>query len=199
MAESSEQSVSHQLAAARQGDQQAIGALFRLLYDDLRMMAARYMQQERAAHTLQATALVHEAYLRLVDRQVANWQDRAHFLAVAAQAIRRVLVDHARGRGRKKRGGGHKEITLSTSMAIAGGQNVDLLALDEALNHLSETDPLEAHIVEMRFFAELTVEEIAEVLGISDRSVRRHWNYAKTWLYRELRKGETRAERGERP
>ncbi|MCK4284140.1 MAG: sigma-70 family RNA polymerase sigma factor [Candidatus Brocadiae bacterium] len=188
------QDVTALLVAVGAGDRQAVDALFPVVYEQLRGLAAQALQRERPDHTLQPTALVHEAYLRLVNQREADWQNRAHFCAVAAQAIRRVLIDHARGHRRQKRGGGKAAVTLSVASPIFEEREVDLLALDEALSRLAEVEPLEARIVEMRFFAELNVEEIAKVLGISDRSVRRHWNYAKAWLYREIRKGDTKLE-----
>ncbi len=188
-----QQDVTRILTAVRSGDEQAVNDLLPVVYDELRALAQRFLGQERRDHTLQATALVHEAYLRLVKQDQAQWQDRAHFFAIAAQAIRRVLVDHARAHKRQKRGGGRGAVTLSVANPVFAGPDIDLEALDEAIRQLAEHEPLEAQIVEMRFFAELTEEEIAEVLGISDRTVRRHWNYAKAWLYREMKKGETTA------
>jgi len=187
------QDVTALLAAVGAGDQKAVDELFPVVYEQLRGLAVQALRRERLDHTLQPTALVHEAYLRLVNQREADWQNRAHFCAVAARAIRRVLIDHARAHKRQKRGGGRAEITLSVATPIFEEREVDLLALDEALARLAEVEPLEARIVEMRFFAELTVQEIAQVLGITDRSVRRHWNYAKAWLFREIRKGDTKS------
>ena len=160
--------------------------LLPLVYDRLRALAQELMQQERPGHTLQATALVHEVYLKLVDQKRAQWQDRAHFFAVAAQAIRRILVDHARGHGRAKRGGGRAKITLNEELAVTYDGVVNVIALDEALAQLAESHPQHARITEMRFFAGLTIEESAAVLGMSTRTVDRHWRYARAWLYRTL-------------
>jgi len=171
---------------ARDGDSRAADQLLPLVYDRLRALAQEMMQQERPGHTLQATALVHEAYLKLVDQARAQWRDRAHFFAVAAQAIRRILVDHARGRGRAKRGGGRAGLTINEELAATYDEVVDVAALDEALAKLAESHPQHARITEMRFFAGLTIEESAAVLGMSTRTVDRHWRYARAWLYRAL-------------
>lgn len=170
------------------GTVRAADALLPLVYDELRKLARRYLQQERDDHTLSATALVHEAYLKLVNQDKARFVDRAHFLAVAAQAMRRILVDHARYRNRKRRGGAEKPITLHEIESIAGdsARGPDLAALDDALTRLAETAPEKAKVVEMRVFAGLSTEEIAAVLGVTDRTVRRYWEYARTWLFREL-------------
>jgi RNA polymerase sigma factor (TIGR02999 family) len=160
--------------------------LLPLVYDGLRALAEELMQQERPGHTLQATALVHEAYLKLVDQKRAQWQDRAHFFAVAAQAIRRILVDHARSHDRAKRGGGRVQLTLNEELAATYDEVVDVVALDEALTKLADSHPQHARIVEMRFFAGLTIEETAAVLGMSARTVDRHWRFARAWLYRTL-------------
>jgi RNA polymerase sigma factor (TIGR02999 family) len=171
---------------ARDGDSRAADQLLPMVYDRLRALAQELMQQERPGHTLQATALVHEAYLKLVDQQRAQWQDRAHFFAVAAQAIRRILVDHARGHGRAKRGSGRAKLTLNEELAATYDEVVDVVALDDALAQLAEGHPQHARITEMRFFAGLTIEESAAVLGMSTRTVDRHWRYARAWLYRAL-------------
>jgi RNA polymerase sigma factor (TIGR02999 family) len=171
---------------AREGDSRATDQLLPLVYDRLRALAQELMQQERPGHTLQATALVHEGYLKLVDQQRAQWQDRAHFFAVAAQAIRRILVDHARGRGRAKRGGAGAKLTLNEELAATYDEVADVVALDDALVQLAESHPQHARITEMRFFAGLTIEESAAVLGMSTRTVDRHWRYARAWLYRAL-------------
>ncbi len=174
------------LVDAREGDSRAMDQLLPLVYDRLRALAQDLMQRERSDHTLQATALVHEVYLKLVDQERAQWQDRAHFFAVAAQAIRRILVDHARGHGRDKRGGGRAKVTLDEELAATYDEVVDVVALDEALAQLGESHPEHARITEMRFFAGLTIEESAAVLGMSTRTVDRHWRYARAWLYRAL-------------
>lgn len=168
------------------GDPAAIEALMPLVYGELRRMARRVMRSESAGHTLQPTALVHEAYLRLVDQTRVNWQNRAHFFAVAAQVIRRILVDHARARRRLKRGGGVLKITLSETISRDDAAGLDLAALDSALIRLAALDERQGRIIELRFFGGLSVEETAEVLGISPATVKRDWTSARAWLFREL-------------
>ena len=182
----SDADITQLLMDARGGDSRAADQLLPLVYDRLRRLAQELMQRERPSHTLQATALVHEAYLKLVDQKRAQWRDRAHFFAVAAQAIRRILVDHARRYGRAKRGGARGKLTLNEELAATYDEVIDVVALDEALTQLSESHPLHARITEMRFFAGLTIEESAAVLGTSTRTVDRHWRYARAWLYRTL-------------
>ena len=182
----SDADITQLLIDAREGDSRATNELLPLVYDRLRALAQELMEQERAGHTLQATALVHEAYLKLVDQQRARWQDRAHFFAVAAQAIRRILVDYARGHGRAKRGGGRAKVMLNEELAASYDEVIDVVALDEALAQLAASHPQHARITEMRFFAGLTIEESAAVLGMSTRTVDRHWRYARAWLYRAL-------------
>jgi RNA polymerase sigma factor (TIGR02999 family) len=176
------------LANVAAGDPDAAASLFALVYDELRRLAASALRRERPDHTLQATALVHEAYLRLADEPDARWENRAHFLAVAAQAMRRILVDHARGRNAQKRGGGDVRRSLDglEGIVAAEGPEVDLLALDEALGRLAVFDPRQARVVELRFFGGLTVEETAAVTGLSDRTVKREWQMARAWLRREM-------------
>ena len=169
------------------GDEQALTKLMPLVYDELRRIAGHHLRRERAGHTLQPTAVVNEAYLRLVGQRRARWQNRAHFFAVAAQLIRRVLVDHARGRAAAKRGGGLPPLTLRSEQGPAVGRDLDVLALDETLTRLSRLDPRQARLVELRFFAGLSVEESAEAMGLSTATVKREWRTAKAWLYRELR------------
>ncbi len=190
--------VTQLLAAVRVGQREAVDKLLVAVYEELHALAEQSMRDERPDHTLQPTALVHEAYLRLVEQRSVDWQDRAHFFAVAANALRRVLVDHARAHKRQKRGGGKPTIPLSDVTPLVPLPDLDLMALDEALKKLAEDEPREARIVEMRFFAGLTLEEIAVVLGVNEKTVRRHWNYAKAWLYREVAKGDTRFEDQER-
>jgi len=182
----SDADITQLLIDAREGDSTATNELLPLVYDRLRALAQEMMQQERSDHTLQATALVHEAYLKLVDQKRVQWQDRAHFFAVAAQAIRRILVDHARGHGRAKRGGGRAKLTLNEELAATYEEIIDVVALDDALARLAESHPQHARITEMRFFAGLTIEEAAAVLGTSTRTVDRHWRYARAWLFRAL-------------
>jgi RNA polymerase sigma factor (TIGR02999 family) len=164
--------------------------LFSRLYEDLRAIAEQRLRHERPDHTLQATALVHEAYLRLADQTRCRWQDRAHFLAVASQAMRRVLVDHARRHLRQKRGGDWRRVPLDEALTLGSpdGQET-LLALDGALRRLEDAHPRSARIVEMRFFGGLGSEECAEVLGISTRTVARDWDFAQAWLYRAMEAG----------
>lgn len=174
------------LEEIRSGDDRAADRLLPLVYDELRRLARTYLREERPGHTLQATALVHEAYLRLVDQTRVQWQGRAHFFAVAAQAIRRVLVDHARGRGREKRGGNAPRLSLDEVIEVGAAPDTDLLELNRVLEALAEQHPIPARVVELRFFGGLTSEEAAEVLGSSTRTVERQWQFARAWLYREL-------------
>jgi RNA polymerase sigma factor (TIGR02999 family) len=182
-------SVTALLRAWRGGDEEAWGQLVPLVYDELRRVARRQLRRERGEHTLQPTALVHEAFLRLVDQKV-TWQNRAHFFGVAAQLMRRILVDHARQRHAAKRGGGAALVALDSANALAPEREVDLLALDGVLEQLTSLDPQQGRIVELRFFGGLTVEETAEALGISPATVKRDWSLAKAWLYRALVLGE---------
>ncbi len=161
--------------------------LYARVYDELKGIAHRQLARERSDHTLQTTALANEAYLKLVDQTRCDWQNRAQFFAIASRAIRRILVDHARGRGRLKRGGGQPNLPLEYADPIAAPDPAtNLVALDEALTRLKEKDPLKCEVVEMRFFGGLDNKEIAEVMGVSSRTVERHWRYAKAWLYRFL-------------
>jgi len=171
------------------GDREALDRLMPLVYQELHRMASRYMTGERAGHTLQSTALVHEAYVRLVDQRLVDWQNRAQFFGLAAQAMRRILVDHARSRGRAKRGSGAPRAVMETLDAVAAPDGVaveDAVAIDVALNKLQAIDPGQAQLVELRFFGGLTVEEAAEVLSLSPRTVKREWALARAWLHREL-------------
>lgn len=168
------------LAEARLGDEQALQQLIPVVYSELRRLAAYYMQQERPEHTLQATELVHEVYLRLVGRRAPDWQDRAHFFAVAAQVMRNLLVDHARARLRAKRGG--LKLPLDEARTLAAVQSDELLAIEEALEGLSAIDPRQGRIVELRYFGGLSIEEVAAVLRISECTVKREWRMAKAWL-----------------
>jgi RNA polymerase sigma factor (TIGR02999 family) len=168
------------------GDREAPNRLIPLVYEELRQLARQYLQRERDDHTLQATGLVHEAYLRLVDQGTATWQNRAHFFGVAAHVMRRILVDYARSHRADKRGGGWDKLELDEAMAPSGERSVDLIALDDALKDLLALDPRQSQIVELRFFGGLTNEEVAEVLDISPRTVKREWRMAKAWLRREM-------------
>jgi RNA polymerase sigma factor (TIGR02999 family) len=171
------------------GDGQAASRLIPLVYRELRQMAARQMRHERVDHTLQTTALVHEAYLKLVEQTPASWQNRAHFFAVAAQVMRHILIDHARGQAREKRGGGVAVIQLDEALVFSPEQSSELLEVDAALRRLTELDPRQGKIVELRFFGGLTVDETAAVLGISPKTVKRDWSVAKAWLHGELKQG----------
>lgn len=189
MATLSAQAITVLIDEARRGDQNALNRLLPEVYAELRRIAARHMRHEQPGQTLQATALVHEAYLRLFKDSALSFQNRAHFLAIAAQSMREILVDHARGRHAAKRGGGGRKITLDESLAIGAETPVDFLALHEALVRFGEVAPQPARIVELRFFGGLTNEEIAEAVGSSPATVKRHWSVARAWLYRELTTG----------
>ena len=175
------------LKRASRGDDSAVKQLMPLVYDELRALAESYLQQERPDHTLQATALVHEAYIRLIRQEHVEWQSRAHFFGVAAQAIRRILVDHARGHERAKRGGGRQRVRLDEDVAPAEQRDLNLLALDEAMKKLADFHQRAARVVELRFFGGLSREEVGEFLGISLRTVGADWRLARAWLRRELR------------
>lgn len=174
------------LAEWSNGDQQALEKLTPLVYEELRRLARRYLSQERPGHTLQSTALVHEAYLKLVGQHSVRWQNRAHFFGIAAQLIRRILVDYARNRFAEKRGSHAPKLSLDEALAVPGGRALDLVALDDALEGLAKIDPRQSRLVELRFFAGLTVEETAEVLQMSPATVKRDWTAAKAWLFREI-------------
>jgi RNA polymerase sigma factor (TIGR02999 family) len=180
------QEVTQVLLDWNSGDEHAPERLMPLVYEELRRLARFYLQQERSDHTLQATGLVHEAYLRLVDQSSMNWQNRAHFFAVAAKIMRRILVDYARNHRAEKRGGEREKILFDEALAPSNERAVDLIALDEALQDLETFDPRQSHIVELRFFGGLTNEEIGEVLEISPRTIKREWRLAKAWLRREI-------------
>ncbi len=177
--------VTQLLEAWSRGDSEAAEPLMRLVYQELRRLAASYLDRERPDHTLEPTALVHEAYLRLVEQKQRGWKNRGHFFAVAAKMMRRILVDHARSHQYGKRGGGAHKVPLA-AVQIAVVEAPDLVALDEALDDLAAFDPKKASIVELRFFVGLNLGEISEVLGLSTATVTRHWLAARAWLYREL-------------
>jgi RNA polymerase sigma-70 factor (ECF subfamily) len=170
----------------RQGDADALERLTPLVYGELRRMAHRYMQQERAGHTLQTTALVNEAYVRLVGQQRIDWQNRAHFFAVMAQVMRRVLIDHARRRSYAKREGVAHQVPLEEGAAMTDKRASELIALDEALDQLEKLDPRKSRVVQLRYFGGLSLEETADVLEISVMTVRRDWRVAKAWLYKAV-------------
>ena len=185
---SDEATIQESLDSLTAGDFTAVDRLFPIVYDNLRRLAENYMQREGEAHTLSATALVHEAYLKLVGQENVEWKSRAHLLAVAAQAMRRILIDHARKRDARKRGDGAKKLRLEDALEVgADPPGFDLLALDQSLSRLQAEQPDKAAVVEMRFFGGLSYEEIKVVLGVSSRTVIRHWKYAQAWLYRDLR------------
>lgn len=169
------------------GDKAALDKLVSLVEDELRYLAHRYIARERPGHTLQTTAIVNEAYLRLINREGVPLRDRAHFFAVSAMTMRHILVDYARARGFAKRGGGALRVTLDEAAGIAAGPGADLLALDEALRRLAEIYPRRSRVVELRYFGGLNNEEVAEVLKVTSKTVERDWRYAKAWLYDELR------------
>lgn len=175
------------LAAIHQGDEEARARLFALIYGDLRAMAARQMRSERAEHTLQPTALVHEVYMRLFGNAETSWENRNHFFGTAAEAMRRILVDHARARVADKRGGGRPREELVELPTSAGRDAEEILAVDEALSDLEKGDPQRAQIVKLHFFSGLTFDQVAEALGLSVRTVKRQWEYARVWLFRRIR------------
>ena len=170
------------------GSQDAFDQLFPVVYEELRRLAHRYMSRERQGHTLQTTAVVHEAYLRLIDQKHVQWQNRAHFFAIAARMMRRILITHAQSHAYAKRGGGAIKVSLDEAAILSQERAGELVALDEALNNLAAIDPRRSQVVELRFFGGLSNEEIAEVLKISPNTVTRDWNVAKAWLYREMSK-----------
>lgn len=188
MSQVSSQEITQLLLAWGQGDAVALETLMPLVYGELRKLARRHMNRQRTGHTLQTTALVNEAYLRLIDSSRVQWQDRAHFFAVAAQLMRRILVDFARARCNQKRGGNAPTIALDEAPEVAAERGPDLIALDDALQTLAALSPRQCRIVELRYFGGLSEAEIAAVLAISERTVRRDWNLARVWLYRELTK-----------
>lgn len=172
------------------GDAAASESLMRLLYRELRAVAARCLRSERAGHTLQPTALVHEAYLKLVDQRSADYRSRAHFMAVAAMVMRRILVNHAEKRAAAKRGGGAQRLPLADDLGSTDAADIDVLALDEALGRLAARDERKAKVVEQRFFAGIEMSQIADNLGVSLATVKRDWEFARTWLMREMQTGE---------
>ncbi len=182
MTRSSRREVSLLLQAWRGGDQAALDKLTPLVYGELRRLAHCYMTRERADHTLQTTALVHEAYLRLVDANRIDWQDRAHFFAISANLMRRILVDWARARGYRKRGGHARRVSLDEAPLISAAPDTDLVQLNDALDKLGKFDPRKAQVVELRFFGGMNLDETAEILNVSRDTIKRDWNLAKNWL-----------------
>jgi RNA polymerase sigma-70 factor (ECF subfamily) len=189
MTQASPEEVTGLLLAWTDGDRTAIEKLMPLVYAELHRLAKRYMRRELAGHTLQTSALVNEAYLRLIDVRGVRWQSRAHFFAVSAQIMRRILVDFARTKQNLKRGGGAQQVTLDEGLVVSPKRGADLLALDEALSKLSALTPRQGQVVELRYFGGLNEEEVAVVLKISPRTVRNNWSFARAWLYRELGRG----------
>jgi len=188
--------VTRLLHAATSGDRRDVDALMAAVYEDLRRLAVAEMQSERGDHTLQPTALIHEAYLKLIDQRHTDWTDRVHFFAIASRVIRRILVDHARRRDAAKRGAAYQRVTIEETDLPHRESDIDLLTLDEALTDLSQLDRRQSEIVEMRFFGGLTLEEIAKALSIGKRSVDREWRAAKAWLWLRLDGGEPEPSHG---
>lgn len=184
--ESATPTITQLLVEWSQGDKQALDQLAPLVYDELRRMARTYLRAERPDHTLQATALVHEAYLRLVDQHSVSWQNRAHFFGIASQMMRRILVNHAIARAAEKRGGGAEKLSLDEAVSFSNQREIDLIALDEALKELECLDPQQTRIVELRFFGGLSIDETAQALRISPATVKRDWSTARLWLRRKL-------------
>lgn len=181
------EAVTELLVEWQNGNQSALDRLMPLVYAELRTIAGRYLSRESSNHTLQSTALVHEAYLRLIGQRQVQWQNRAHFFGIAAQMMRRILVDHARHQHRDKRGGPMPTLSLDDAMAVTEPvADLDLIGLDEALTALATIDPRGARIIELRFFSGLTIEETAEVLSVSSGTIKREWSTARAWLYREM-------------
>jgi RNA polymerase sigma factor (TIGR02999 family) len=187
-----ERDVTSLLVRWGKGDANAFDELAPIVYDELRKLARTHLRRERPGHTLQSTALVHEAYLRMIDQQNVSWQNRSHFYGIAAQMIRRILVDYARAKNTKKRGEAAPKITFDEAVGAHASEDLDLVALDDALKALAEIDPRQSRIVELRYFAGLSIEDTAEVLRISPATVKRDWTVARAWLKRELVRGATR-------
>ena len=188
--------VTRLLVASSAGDRAAMDQLMPLVYDELRRLAQSYLRHERPGHTLQGTALVHEAYLRLIDQKQVQWQNRAHFFGLASQMIRRILVDHARSHKAGKRGAGAPRLSLDEAIAVPGERDLDLVGLDDALSGLAKIDPEQSRIVELRFFGGLSIEETAAVVGASTATVNREWAAARAWLFREMSRGARSSQSG---
>jgi RNA polymerase sigma factor (TIGR02999 family) len=189
LVENAAHDITRLLADWSDGDEQALAALMPVVYDELRELAGRYLRRERPGHTLQTTAVVHEAYLRLADQRRTRWRNRAHFYGIAAQMMRRILIDHARAQRYAKRGGQRRRVSLDGVAELAAERLPELEALDEALSELAALDERRARIVELRYFGGLSNEEISEVLGISANTILRQWRLARAWLYRYLQAG----------
>ena len=188
--DSSQANVTALLSELTQGKEEAAEKLIPVVYDELKRLARAYMRRERPDHTLQTTALVHEAYLKLVRQEAVNWQGRSHFFGIAAQLMRRILIDHARGHLRKKRGGEKVILPLDEALVFSPEHSEELVRLNEALDRLTKLDPRQGKIVELRFFGGLSVEETSEFLGVSAKTVKRDWAVAKVWLHGELRRSD---------
>jgi len=182
-----EEDVTALLGQLAKGNDAAASKLIPIVYDELRRLAGGYMRRERKDHTLQPTALVHEAYLKLTEQRVVDWQGRAHFFGIAAQVMRRILIDHARGHMREKRGGGARPVPLDEALVLSPEQSSELVMLDASLERLAKLDPRQSRIVELRFFGGLTVEQTADTLGISAKTVKREWSMAKAWLHGDMK------------
>ena len=180
------QEITQLLVEWSDGNQSALDELYPLVYEELHRLARRYMVRERKGHTLQTTALINEAYVRLVDQRNVHWANRSHFFAISAQIMRRILIDHARRHAYAKRGGGAQQVSLEEAAIVVPDQGLDLLRLDEALKSLAEMDPRRSQVVELRYFGGLNNEEIAGVLKVSENTVTRDWNMARAWLYQQL-------------
>ncbi|MCI0390388.1 MAG: sigma-70 family RNA polymerase sigma factor [Acidobacteria bacterium] len=187
--ETSPESISHLLRRWSEGNNAARDRLMPLVYSELRRMARRYMGQQHTGHTLQTTALIHEAYLRLVGQEEMHWENRAHFFGVAAQAMRHILVDYARARHTAKRGGEARTVSLEEAAIVSAERAAELVALDDALQELARLSPRQGQVVELRYFGGMSVAETAEALKVSTDTITRDWNQAKAWLYRALRRG----------
>jgi RNA polymerase sigma factor (TIGR02999 family) len=188
MTASSPNEVTQLLLDWSDGDKAALDRLMPLVFEELRKLARHYMRRERPSHTLQTTALVNEAYLRLIDQRSVHWQNRAHFFGIASRMMRRILVEHARSRNYAKRGGGANQVSLDEAMVVSPERASEVVALDDALTALALVDQRKSQIVEMRFFGGLSIEETAEALGVSPGTVMRDWTLAKAWLHREISK-----------
>lgn len=186
MAQKPQHQITQLLAEWSEGNQSALDELYPLVYEELHRLARRYMSRERKGHTLQTTALINEAYVRLVDQRNVRWANRSHFFAISAQIMRRILIDHARRHAYAKRGGGAKQVSLEEAAIVAPDQASELVRLDEALKILAKMDERRCHVVELRYFGGLSNEEIAGVLKVSENTVTRDWNLARAWLYQQL-------------
>jgi len=184
--------VTQLLREASNGNRQSLDQLLPLVYQELRSLADSFMRRERSSHTLQPTALVHEAYIRLIDQRNVNWEDRAHFMSIAAETMRRILVNHAHAGNAAKRGGKETKVSIDEAIGFPGGAEIDLVLLDEALTNLGSFDPRQSQIVELRFFGGLTVKEVARVTNLSTATVEREWRTAKAWLHDQIVRNDVR-------